>query len=151
MAMVTRLNEQGEIRFYEWLEDKIREEGTAVALSEKVGISQGALSALRKGAKAPTEQMVDRIASAYDLTIKDIIGTDGTTTEDVKPRGDRTGAKVKRKKEVRPEDSIPLFFIDTMIEDIELEIKDMQEAVGKLELKMEVLRSIKDEWTEALR
>lgn len=98
MATGKRLTEQGEIRFYEWLENKIAEEGSANKFCEITGVRQADVSKYRKGNKAPTRYMVERMAKAYGLSAEDIIGNDGIGA-DIIPRGDVTGLPKKKKKE----------------------------------------------------
>lgn len=98
MATGKKLTEQGEIRFYEWLENKIAEEGSANKFCEVTGIRPADVSKYRKGNKAPTRYMVERMATSYNLSVEDIIGKDGIGA-DIIPRGDVTGLPKKKKKE----------------------------------------------------
>lgn len=98
MATGKKLTEQGEIRFYEWLENKIAEEGSANKFCEITGVRQADVSKYRKGNKAPTRYMVERMATSYNLSVEDIIGKDGIGA-DIIPRGDVTGLPKKKKKE----------------------------------------------------
>ena len=102
MATKRRLTEQGEIRFYEWLENMIEKEGSAKRFSENTGLGESEVSKLRKSIKEPTRYTVEMLAKAYGLTAQDIVGKDGIG-EDIVPRGDRTGLP-KKKKEEKPEE-----------------------------------------------
>lgn len=87
-----KLTEQGEVRFYEWLENKIAEEGSARAFCEIVGMAEGDVSKLRKGIKVPTVYTAEKFASAFNLQLKDVIGRDGTSGE-LKPEATKTKEK----------------------------------------------------------
>lgn len=98
MATGKKLTELGEIRFYEWLENKIAEEGSAAKFCETTGVRQADVSKYRKGNKAPTRYMVERMATSYKLPVEAIIGKDGIGGGII-PRGDVTGLPKKKKKE----------------------------------------------------
>lgn len=140
MATGKRLTEQGEIRFYEWLENKITEAGTAKAFAEKTGVSENNLSMLRKGDKVPTRYMAEKLANAYSLTAADIVGKDGIG-DPPQPRGNRTGAKRKPKEEkTEPqpaEEAIPLSYIKEQIERLNAEIEIRRDAVRHYQILME--------------
>lgn len=140
MATGKRLTEQGEIRFYEWLENKITEAGTAKAFSEKTGLSENNLSTLRRGSRMPTAFIVEKLANAYSLTAADIVGKDGIG-DPPRPRGDRTGAKRKPKEE-KPEpqpseEAIPLSYIKEQIERLNAEIEIRRDAIRHYQILME--------------
>lgn len=139
MATGKRLTEQGEIRFYEWLENKITEAGTARAFAEKTGVSENNLSMLRKGDKVPTRYMAEKLANAYSLTAIDIVGKDGIG-DPPRPRGDRTGTKrkPKEKPESQPaEEAIPLSYIKEQIERLNAEIEIRRDAIRHYQILME--------------
>lgn len=140
MATGKRLTEQGEIRFYEWLENKITEAGTAKAFSEKTGLSENNLSTLRRGSRMPTAFIVEKLANAYSLTAQDIVGKDGIG-DPPRPRGDRTGTKRKPKEE-KPEpqpaeEAIPLSYIKEQIERLNAEIEIRRDAIRHYQILME--------------
>jgi len=138
MATGKKLTEQGEIRFYEWLENKIAEEGSAAKFSEVTGVRQADVSKYRKGNKAPTRYMVERMAKAYGLSAEDIIGKDGIGA-DIIPRGDVTGLP-KKKEEPKPsEEAVPFSFIDAQIAKLQKEIDRRDEAIS-------LLRQLKEGW-----
>lgn len=162
MATRRKLNEQGEIRFYEWLEERIAEAGTRKAFAEKTGVHENNLSTLRKGSKAPTERMVEKLAAAYGLSVRDVVGYNGVADEDMKPRGDRTGTKRKPKAEpvlIAPaeskEDSVPFSFIDAWIEDNRQRIEELKGDIEAATLLLEekkkeitTLEWLKREWID---
>ena len=144
MAPKRKLTEQGEIRFYEWLENKITEAGTARAFAEKTGVSENNLSMLRKGDKVPTRYMAEKLANAYSLTAADIVGKDGIG-DPPQPRGNRTGAKRKPKPEAEApkaeqkptEESIPLSYIKEQIERLNAEIEIRRDAIRHYQILVE--------------
>lgn len=140
MATGRKLTEQGEIRFYEWLENKIAEEGSANKFCEVTGVRAADVSKYRKGNKAPTRYMVERMATSYNLPVEAIIGKDGIG-EDIIPRGDVTGLpKKKKKEEPKPsEEAIPFSFIDAQIAKLQKEIDQRDEAIS-------LLRQLKEGW-----
>lgn len=164
MATRRKLNEQGEIRFYEWLEERIAEAGTRKAFAEKTGVHENNLSTLRKGSKAPTERMVEKLAAAYDLSVRDVVGYNGVADEGMKPRGDRTGTKRKPKKEqpqipqalAEPkEDKVPFSFINAWIEDNRQRIEELKGDIETATLLLEekkkeitTLEWLKREWID---
>lgn len=145
MATGKKLTEQGEIRFYEWLENKIAEEGSAAKFCETTGVREADVSKYRKGNKAPTRYMVERMATSYNLPVEDIIGKDGIGA-DIIPRGDVTGLPKKKKKEMseteepKPsEEAIPFSFIDAQIAKLQKEIDQRDEAIS-------LFRQLKEGW-----
>lgn len=141
MATGRKLTEQGEIRFYEWLENKIAEEGSANKFCEATGIRAADVSKYRKGNKAPTRYMVERMAASYNLSVEDIIGKDGIGA-DIIPRGDVTGLPKKKKEPEEPkpsEEAIPFSFIDAQIAKLQKEIDQRDEAIS-------LLRQLKEGW-----
>lgn len=138
MATGKRLTEQGEIRFYEWLENKIAEEGSANKFCETTGVRAADVSKYRKGNKAPTRYMVERMATSYNLSVEDIIGKDGIGG-DIIPRGDVTGLPKKKKKEPeadtqkQPWELVML----SQMETIDNDIMKLEEEIRQLKLKKE--------------
>lgn len=152
MATGRKLTEQGEIRFYEWLENKIAEAGTAKAFSEKTGLSENNLSTLRRGSRMPTAFIVEKLANAYSLTAQDIVGKDGMG-DPPRPRGDRTGTKRKPKEEPEPQteemkqswEMVLRGQIDAVYQDI----MKLEEEVRQLKVKKshyEEILSIYHDW-----
>ena len=138
MATGKKLTEQGEIRFYEWLENKIAEEGSAAKFCETTGVRQADVSKYRKGNKAPTRYMVERMATSYNLPVEAIIGKDGIGA-DIIPRGDVTGlSKKKTEPEPQPaEEAIPLRYIKEQIERLNAEIEIRRDAIRHYQILME--------------
>lgn len=151
MATGKKLTEQGEIRFYEWLENKITEAGTARAFAEKTGVSENNLSMLRKGDKVPTRYMAEKLANAYSLTAADIIGKDGIGG-DIIPRGDVTGLPKKKKKEPEAPSSAAEsweMILRGQIDAVYQDIMKLEEEVRQLKVKKshyEEILSIYHDW-----
>ena len=148
MATGKRLTEQGEIRFYEWLENKIAEEGSANKFCEVTGIRPADVSKYRKGNKAPTRYMVERMATSYNLPVEAIIGKDGIGA-DIIPRGDVTGLPKKKKEpEVQQTESWEMILrgqIDAVYQDI----MKLEEEIRQLKVKKthyEEILSIYHDW-----
>lgn len=148
MATGKRLTEQGEIRFYEWLENKIAEEGSANKFCEVTGVRAADVSKYRKGNKAPTRYMVERMATSYNLSVEDIIGKDGIGA-DIIPRGDVTGLPKKKKEpEVQQTESWEMILrgqIDAVYQDI----MKLEEEIRQLKVKkthFEEILSIYHDW-----
>lgn len=132
-----KLNEQGEIRFFEWLENKISEEGSGRAFCERTGLADGDLSKFRKGSKVPTLYMAEKFAAAYDITAEDIIGKDGAKPEDMKPRGDRTGKRKKKEPEADTHKQPWELVMLSQMETIDNDIMKLEEEIRQLKLKKE--------------
>lgn len=154
MATGKKLTEQGEIRFYEWLENKITEAGTARAFAEKTGVSENNLSMLRKGDKVPTRYMAEKLANAYSLTAADIVGKDGIG-DPPRPRGNRTG-KPKKKAEPAKEPETPQaqaesweMILRGQIDAVYQDIMKLEEEIRQLKVKkthFEEILSIYHDW-----
>lgn len=135
MATGKRLTEQGEIRFYEWLENKIAEEGSANKFCETTGVRAADVSKYRKGNKAPTRYMVERMATSYNLSVEDIIGKDGIGA-DIIPGGDVTGLPKKKKKEPEePQADSWEMILRGQIDAVYQDIMRLEEEVRQLKIK----------------
>lgn len=153
MATGKKLTEQGEIRFYEWLENKIAEEGSAAKFSEVTGVRQADVSKYRKGNKAPTRYMVERMATSYNLPVEAIIGKDGIG-EDIIPRGDVTGMPKKKKKEPEEPQTEEMkqsweMILRGQIDAVYQDIMKLEEEIRQLKVKKahyEEILSIYHDW-----
>lgn len=151
MATGKRLTEQGEIRFYEWLENKIAEEGSANKFCEVTGIRAADVSKYRKGNKAPTRYMVERMATSYNLSVEDIIGKDGIGA-DIIPRGDVTGLPKKKKKEPETPSSAAEsweMILRGQIDAVYQDIMKLEEEIRQLKVKkthFEEILTIYHDW-----
>lgn len=151
MATGRKLTEQGEIRFYEWLENKIAEEGSANKFCETTGVRAADVSKYRKGNKAPTRYMVERMATSYNLPVEDIIGKDGIGG-DIIPRGDVTGLPKKKKKEPEAPSSAAEsweMILRGQIDAVYQDIMKLEEEVRQLKVKKshyEEILSIYHDW-----
>ena len=150
MATGKRLTEQGEIRFYEWLENKIAEEGSANKFCEITGVRQADVSKYRKGNKAPTRYMVERMAKAYGLSAEDIIGNDGIGA-DIIPRGDVTGLPKKKKAPEAPSSAAEGWemILRGQIDAVYQDIMKLEEEIRQLKVKKshyEEILSIYHDW-----
>lgn len=151
MATGRKLTEQGEIRFYEWLENKIAEEGSAAKFCEVTGVRAADVSKYRKGNKAPTRYMVERMATSYNLPVEDIIGKDGIGA-DIIPRGDVTGLPKKKKKEPEAPGSAAEsweMILRGQIDAVYQDIMKLEEEVRQLKVKKshyEEILSIYHDW-----
>lgn len=151
MATGRKLTEQGEIRFYEWLENKIAEEGSAAKFCEVTGVRAADVSKYRKGNKAPTRYMVERMAASYNLPVEDIIGKDGIGA-DIIPRGDVTGLPKKKKKEPEAPGSAAEsweMILRGQIDAVYQDIMKLEEEVRQLKVKKshyEEILSIYHDW-----
>lgn len=151
MATGKKLTEQGEIRFYEWLENKIAEEGSANKFCEVTGVRATDVSKYRKGNKAPTRYMVERMAASYNLSAEDIIGKDGIGG-DIIPRGDVTGLPKKKKKEPEAPSSAAEsweMILRGQIDAVYQDIMKLEEEVRQLKVKKshyEEILSIYHDW-----
>lgn len=149
MATGRKLTEQGEIRFYEWLENKIAEEGSANKFCEVTGVRAADVSKYRKGNKAPTRYMVERMAASYNLPVEDIIGKDGIGA-DIIPRGDVTGLPKKKKKEPEaPQTESWEMILRGQIDAVYQDIMKLEEEVRQLKVKKshyEEILSIYHDW-----
>ena len=132
-----KLNEQGEIRFFEWMEDRIKDEGSRKAFAEKVGVHPNNLSTLRNGSKAPTVRMAEKLAAAYGLTISDVVGYGGVAEDDYKPRGDRTGKRKKKEPETDTQKQPWELVMLSQMETIDNDIMKLEEEIRQLKLKKE--------------
>lgn len=151
MATGRKLTEQGEIRFYEWLENKIAEEGSAAKFCEVTGVRAADVSKYRKGNKAPTRYMVERMATSYNLPVEDIIGKDGIGA-DIIPRGDVTGLPKKKKKEPEAPSSAAEsweMILRGQIDAVYQDIMKLEDEVRQLKVKKshyEEILSIYHDW-----
>ena len=149
MATGRKLTEQGEIRFYEWLENKIAEEGSANKFCEITGIRPADVSKYRKGNKAPTRYMVERMAASYNLPVEAIIGKDGIGA-DIIPRGDVTGLPKKKKKEPEePQADSWEMILRGQIDAVYQDIMKLEDEVRQLKVKKahyEEILSIYHDW-----
>lgn len=151
MATGKKLTEQGEIRFYEWLENKIAEEGSANKFCETTGVRAADVSKYRKGNKAPTRYMVERMATSYNLSVEDIIGKDGIGG-DIIPRGDVTGLPKKKKKEPEAPSSASEsweMILRGQIDAVYQDIMKLEDEVRQLKVKKahyEEILSIYHDW-----
>lgn len=149
MATGKRLTEQGEIRFYEWLENKIAEEGSANKFCETTGVRAADVSKYRKGNKAPTRYMVERMRASYNLPVEDIIGKDGIGA-DIIPRGDVTGLPKKKKKEPEaPQAEGWEMVLRGQIDAVYQDIMKLEEEIRQLKVKkthFEEILSIYHDW-----
>lgn len=151
MATGRKLTEQGEIRFYEWLENKIAEEGSAAKFCEVTGVRAADVSKYRKGNKAPTRYMVERMATSYNLPVEDIIGKDGIGA-DIIPRGDVTGLPKKKKKEPEAPSSATEsweMILRGQIDAVYQDIMKLEDEVRQLKVKKshyEEILSIYHDW-----
>lgn len=151
MATGRKLTEQGEIRFYEWLENKIAEEGSANKFCEVTGVRAADVSKYRKGNKAPTRYMVERMATSYNLSVEDIIGKDGIGA-DIIPRGDRTGKKKKKEPEEPQTEEVKQsweMILRGQIDAVYQDIMRLEEEVRQLKVKKshyEEILSIYHDW-----
>ncbi len=151
MATGRKLTEQGEIRFYEWLENKIAEEGSANKFCETTGVRAADVSKYRKGNKAPTRYMVERMATSYNLPVEDIIGKDGIGA-DIIPRGDVTGLPKKKKKESEAPSSAAEsweMILRGQIDAVYQDIMKLEDEVRQLKVKKshyEEILSIYHDW-----
>lgn len=151
MATGRKLTEQGEIRFYEWLENKIAEEGSAAKFCEVTGVRAADVSKYRKGNKAPTRYMVERMRASYNLPVEDIIGKDGIGA-DIIPRGDVTGLPKKKKKEPGAPSSAAEsweMILRGQIDAVYQDIMKLEEEVRQLKVKKshyEEILSIYHDW-----
>lgn len=149
-----KLNEQGEIRFFEWMEDRIKDEGTGAAFCQKTGLPESSLSALRRGSKAPTVRMAEKLAAAYGLTISDVVGYGGVAEDDYKPRGDRTG-KRKKKEPEEPQVRNPMPKISSEILEwakiLREQIMTVDQDIINLENEVRQLKIKKGHYEEILR
>lgn len=151
MATGKKLTEQGEIRFYEWLENKIAEEGSANKFCEVTGVRAADVSKYRKGNKAPTRYMVERMAASYNLPVEDIIGKDGIGG-DIIPRGDVTGLPKKKKKEPEAPSSAAEsweMILRGQIDAVYQDIMKLEDEVRQLKVKKahyEEILSIYHDW-----
>lgn len=151
MATGRKLTEQGEIRFYEWLENKIAEEGSANKFCEVTGVRASDVSKYRKGNKAPTRYVVERMAASYNLPVEDIIGKDGIGA-DIIPRGDVTGLPKKKKKEPKAPSSAAEgweMILRGQIDAVYQDIMKLEEEVRQLKVKKshyEEILSIYHDW-----
>jgi len=151
MATGKKLTEQGEIRFYEWLENKIAEEGSANKFCEVTGVRPADVSKYRKGNKAPTRYMVERMATSYNLPVEAIIGKDGIGG-DIIPRGDVTGMPKKKKKEPEAPSSAAEsweMILRGQIDAVYQDIMKLEEEVRQLKVKKghyEEILSIYHDW-----
>lgn len=152
MAPRRKLTEQGEIRFYEWLENKIAEEGSANKFCETTGVRQADVSKYRKGNKAPTRYMVERMAKAYGLSAEDIIGKDGIGA-DIIPRGDRTG-KPKKKEPEGLQARKPMKISEEILELSRIfreQIQTIDQDIINLENEVRQLKIKKEHYEEIIR
>ena len=151
MATGKKLTEQGEIRFYEWLENKIAEEGSAAKFCETTGVRQADVSKYRKGNKAPTRYMVERMATSYNLPVEAIIGKDGIGG-DIIPRGDVTGLPKKKKKEVSETEEMKQsweMILRGQIDALYQDIMKLEDEIRQLKVKKshyEEILSIYHDW-----
>lgn len=149
MATGRKLTEQGEIRFYEWLENKIAEEGSAAKFCETTGVRAADVSKYRKGNKAPTRYMVERMATSYNLPVEAIIGKDGIGG-DIIPRGDVTGLPKKKKKEPEaPQTESWEMILRGQIDAVYQDIMKLEDEVRQLKVKKshyEEILSIYHDW-----
>lgn len=151
MATGKKLTEQGEIRFYEWLENKIAEEGSAAKFCETTGVRQADVSKYRKGNKAPTRYMVERMATSYNLPVEAIIGKDGIGA-DIIPRGDVTGLPKKKKKEEPQTEEMKQSWemvLRGQIDAVYQDIMKLEEEIRQLKVKKshyEEILSIYHDW-----
>lgn len=149
MATGRKLTEQGEIRFYEWLENKIAEEGSAAKFCETTGVRAADVSKYRKGNKAPTRYMVERMATSYNLPVEAIIGKDGIGG-DIIPRGDVTGLPKKKKKEPEaPQAESWEMILRGQIDAVYQDIMKLEDEVRQLKVKKshyEEILSIYHDW-----
>lgn len=151
MATGRKLTEQGEIRFYEWLENKIAEEGSANKFCEVTGVRASDVSKYRNGNKAPTRYVVERMAASYNLPVEDIIGKDGIGA-DIIPRGDVTGLPKKKKKEPKAPSSAAEgweMILRGQIDAVYQDIMKLEEEVRQLKVKKshyEEILSIYHDW-----
>ena len=151
MATGKKLTEQGEIRFYEWLENKIAEEGSAAKFCEVTGVRQADVSKYRKGNKAPTRYMVERMATSYNMPVEAIIGKDGIGG-DIIPRGDVTGLPKKKKKEPEAPSSAAEsweMILRGQIDALYQDIMKLEDEVRQLKVKKghyEEILSIYHDW-----
>lgn len=149
MATGKKLTEQGEIRFYEWLENKIAEEGSANKFCEVTGVRAADVSKYRKGNKAPTRYMVERMATSYNLPVEAIIGKDGIGA-DIIPRGDVTGLPKKKKKEPEePQAESWEMILRGQIDAVYQDIMKLEDEIRQLKVKkahFEEILSIYHDW-----
>lgn len=147
MATKRKLTEQGEIRFYEWMENRIAEAGSRRAFAEKIGVHENNLSSLRRGNKMPTLSMVEKMAAAYGLEAADIIGADGAEGKEPKPRGDRTGKKRVPKAEPQTEQTEEKLSWEMVLRD---QIDTVYQDIMKLEEEVRQLKLKKQHYEEIL-
>lgn len=148
MATGKRLTEQGEIRFYEWLENKIAEEGSANKFCEVTGIRPADVSKYRKGNKAPTRYMVERMATSYNLPVEAIIGKDGIGA-DIIPRGDVTALPKKKKEPETQQTESWEMILRGQIDAVYQDIMKLEEEIRQLKVKKthyEEILSIYHDW-----
>ena len=148
MATGKRLTEQGEIRFYEWLGNKIAEEGSANKFCEVTGIRPADVSKYRKGNKAPTRYMVERMATSYNLPVEAIIGKDGIGA-DIIPRGDVTALPKKKKEPETQQTESWEMILRGQIDAVYQDIMKLEEEIRQLKVKKthyEEILSIYHDW-----
>ena len=153
MATGRKLTEQGEIRFYEWLENKIAEEGSAAKFCEVTGVRAADVSKYRKGNKAPTRYMVERMATSYNLPVEAIIGKDGIGG-DIIPRGDVTGLPKKKKEPEGLQTRKPMKISEEILELSRIfreQIQTVDQDIMKLENEVRQLKIKKEHYEEIIR
>lgn len=153
MAPKRKLTEQGEIRFYEWLENKITEEGSANKFCETTGIRPTDVSKYRKGNRAPTRYMVERMAASYNLSVEDIVGKDGIG-EDIIPRGDRTGKPRKKKEPEGLQTRKPMKISEEILDLARIfreQIMTVDQDIINLENEVRQLKIKKEHYEEIIR